>query len=382
MNNEKRPENNGRIYITQGPPPKRKPPEPGTYTAAPTRPRENSLNLVLLLSFVLFGILLLTFIAVFALSSGGRYASKPNVPPSSDVGVAAAPGSSPSQSTMAPTSTSAPVTEAPPETVKTIYNINSDFAVLIDADTGYMLASKNGGSTMYPASMTKIMTLIVAREKLTDLNASVTFTKKMLYSLEPDAMKVGFAVGETVNALDLMYGAMLPSGCDATVGLAFLCAGSEEAFAAMMNQKAADMGLRRTHFSNSSGLYDNSNYTTAEEMAKIFEYALKDELMRTIICSESYVIGGNGTDPATRHKLTGRLQLNMSEYDKAYGSVKLKGFKLLGGKTGYVDESGSCLASYAVSDSGRHYIVITGHARNMAEVLSDHYNILMKYAGE
>ena len=102
--------------------------------------------------------------------------------------------------------------------------------------------------------------------------------------------------------------------------------------------------------------------------------------MRKIICTDSYTTSGNGSDPATRHKLTDRLFLNMREYDSSYGAVKLRGFTMLGGKTGYVDESGSCLASYAMSDSGRRYIVVTGSARNMAAVLADHYNILMKYA--
>lgn len=381
MNNDKRPEDNGRIYITQGPPPKHKAPEPDTAAQMPSQVREKTLNMALLLSFVLFGILLLTFITVFALSSGGSYNSPHDTgAPSSDIGAAVTPATDdPSAVTTAPASAPPAVTEAPPA-IKTIYNINSGYAVLADADTGSILAVKNGDDIMYPASLTKIMTLIVARERLTDLDASVTFTKKMLYSIDDEAMKVGFSIGETVSALDLMYGAMLPSGCDATVGLACLCAGSEESFAVLMNEKAASLGLRRTHFSNSSGLFDKNNYTTANEMAVIFGYALKDELMREIICTDSYVIEGSG-DPASRHRLTGRLRLNIDEYAAAYGSVELQGFTMLGGKTGYVDESGSCLASYSVSEDGRHYIVVTGHARNMAEVLSDHYNILMKYAG-
>lgn len=383
MNNEKRPGDDGRIYITQGPPPKRKAPPEGSEAAVPRKTHERTLNMVLLLSFVLFGAVLLTFIAVFALSSKGSYAMPPDTKdaPGSDIGVVADPDTAPSAVTdAAPLTSAAPaVTEAPPK-IRPITGINSEYAVLIDADTGYVLASRNGDSQMYPASLTKIMTLIVARERIPDLSTSVTFTRRMLYSLELDAMKVGFTIGETVSAIDLMYGAMLPSGCDATVGLAYLCADSEEAFAALMNEKAAQLGLRSTHFTNSSGLYDKDNYSTANEMGIIFAYALKDELMREIICADSYVIEGNGTDSSTRHKLTDRLRLNINEYSAAYGSVKLSGFTMLGGKTGYVDESGSCLASYAVSDSGKHYIIVTGHARNMSEVLSDHYNILMKYA--
>mgnify|MGYP000759577987 FL=1 len=112
----------------------------------------------------------------------------------------------------------------------------------------------------------------------------------------------------------------------------------------------------------------------------IFGYALKDELMRKIICTETYTTAGDGKDPATQHRLNDRLFYNMKEYDGSYGAVKLKGFTVLGGKTGYVDESGSCLASYSVAGNGKRYIVITGKGRNMAFVLADHYNILMKYA--
>lgn len=351
----------------------------GSRGAAATPVREGSLNMALLFAFVLFGIVLITFIAVFALSAGGRYSNAP-VTTAEGAMSSAIPVTEESPATTAAGQTPAATTAAPAPEAKKIYGINSDYAVLMDAATGAVIAEKNSDAMMYPASLTKIMTLIVARERISDLDSTVTFTRGMLYSLELDAMKVGYQVGERASAIDLMYGAMLPSGCDATVGLAYMCASDEAAFAGLMNEKALSLGLTRTHFANSSGLHDRNNYTTAHELATIFAYALGDELMRKIICTDSYTTSGNGSDPATRHKLTDRLFLNMREYDSSYGAVKLRGFTMLGGKTGYVDESGSCLASYAMSDSGRRYIVVTGSARNMAAVLADHYNILMKYA--
>ena len=381
-NNENRPEGSHRVYITDGPPrprqdggaPRTAPRErPGAY--APAAPRDRTLNVVLLLAFILFGIVLITFITVFALSSGGRY-TKGDI--TSDPGVNAV--ATPAPTVTVVPETTVPVTETDAADIAAITGINSEYAVLVEADTGRVIAAHNADTVMYPASLTKIMTLVVAREHIADTSATVTFTRKMLYSLDSDAMKVGYQIGETANALDLMYGAMLPSGCDATVGLAYLCAEDEDAFAGLMNAKANELGLRRTHFSNSSGLFDSENYTTVHDLAVIFGYALKDELMRKIICTETYTTAGDGKDPATQHRLNDRLFYNMKEYDGSYGAVKLKGFTVLGGKTGYVDESGSCLASYSVAGNGKRYIVITGKGRNMALVLADHYNILMKYA--
>ena len=188
----------------------------GSRGAAATPVREGSLNMALLFAFVLFGIVLITFIAVFALSAGGRYSNAP-VTTAEGVMSAAIPVTEESPATTAAEQTPAATTAAPAPEAKKIYGINSDYAVLMDAATGAVIAEKNSDAMMYPASLTKIMTLIVARERISDLDSTVTFTRGMLYSLELDAMKVGYQVGERASAIDLMYGAMLPSGCDATM---------------------------------------------------------------------------------------------------------------------------------------------------------------------
>lgn len=387
MNNEHLPGDNGRVYITEKHTAKRTevPPEARPRHELP-RVHDKTLSIVLLCTFVLFGAVLLTFITVLSLSAGGTYSSGEDDPTPPRGVNAVLPAVTSEEVVTEPTTemtteaqTDAPATEAAPA-IETIYGINSGYAVLMDAESGYVLAAKNADAVMYPASLTKIMTLIVARERISELSDSVTFTKKMLYSLELDAMKVGFSIGESVSAIDLMYGTMLPSGCDAALGLAYLCSGSEEAFAEEMNRKVAELGLGRTHFTNSTGLHDSENYSTAQDMARIFAYALSDELMRQIICADSYSVVGYLDGAAQKHRVIDRMRKNIDDYAVAYGSVKLEGFTMLGGKTGYIDESGSCLASYAVSDSGRHYIIVTADARNMHEVLSDHYGILMKYA--
>lgn len=340
-------------------------------------------NLLLLFAVILFGILLITFISVFVMSAGGKSVYNDDIQSESS-GVVGGETSAPPETTTVASNTETEQTTAASTTsiaaTVTIDGINSKYAALADAEDGHLIAALRADERLYPASLTKLMTLIVARERIADLDSTVTFTRGMLYSLEADAMKVGYAIGESASALDLMYGAMLRSGCDATVGLAYLCADSEDAFAELMTARAISMGLKKTHFANSSGLYDPANYSTARELAEIMRTALADDLMREIIFTESYKTAGDGSDPATVRRLRDRLAINMEDYAESWGAVTLNGFRMLGGKTGYIDESGSCLAAYAEDDNGHGYIIVTCGAHNMHEVLEDHYNILMRYA--
>ena len=147
--------------------------------AAVTPVREGSLNMALLFAFVLFGIVLITFIAVFKLSAGGRYSNAP-VTTAEGAMSAALPVTGEPPATTAAEQTPAATTAAPAPEAKRIYGINSDYAVLMDAATGAVIAEKNSDAMMYPASLTKIMTLIVARERISDLDSTVTFTRGML----------------------------------------------------------------------------------------------------------------------------------------------------------------------------------------------------------
>lgn len=126
-----------------------------------------------------------------------------------------------------------------------ITGINSSYAVLMQAGSGRVVGDINGETPMYPASMTKIMTTIVAIENLSDLNQEITVTNDMIANLyAQDATQAGFQPGETVQAIDLLYGVMLPSGADCCIALADTIAGSEEGFVELMNQKAENWGLK------------------------------------------------------------------------------------------------------------------------------------------
>ena len=150
--------------------------------------------------------------------------------------------------------------------------IHSEFARIPE-----VLAEKGMDEKIYPASMTKVMTLLVAAENLPDLGATFPMTQAIIDPLYlAGASMAGYVNGETVTMRDLLYGAVVPSGAEATEALAQAVAGSEEAFVAMMNEKAAALGLTNTHFMNTSGLHDENHYSTVREIALILQAALEN----------------------------------------------------------------------------------------------------------
>ena len=220
-------------------------------------------------------------------------------------------------------------------------DISSDYAILIDLENNTVLASKKGDEKMYPASMTKMMTLIVAAEHAENLDDTFEMTTAITDPLfRENASVAGFLNGEQVTLRDLMYGLILPSGADCAVALALYTAGSEAAFADMMNEKVAELGLKNTHFMNPTGLHDENQYSTCHEIALILEYALRDDFMRTVLSTYKYT-----TEKTPQHP--DGITLYSTMQSRMYGN-EAPGMFILGGKTGYTTEAGNCLASYAV----------------------------------
>lgn len=229
--------------------------------------------------------------------------------------------------------------------------IESEYAVLLDVTNNTVIASRNSDTRIYPASLTKIMTLLVACEKITDTEQTFTMTYDIIAPLvNQDATRAGFSEGEAVKLIDLLYGAALPSGADATIGLAQAISGSEEAFVGLMNQKAQELGLKDTHFVNTSGLHDPDHYTTATDMAVILEFAIQNELCRKILAAYQYT-----TSPTPQHPQGILLESTM--FSRMYGN-EAENVVIEGGKTGYTNESGHCLASFATKN-GNTYIAAT-----------------------
>lgn len=227
----------------------------------------------------------------------------------------------------------------------------SNNVAVIDATNHKLIAGKNPDARIYPASMTKVMTLIVAVENLQDLNQTYTFNAQELDDLfRQQASVAGFLADETVNAKDLLYGLVLPSGADGAIGIAKVVAGSEQGLVDLMNKKCEEMGLKDTHFMNTSGLHDPNHYTTAVEMGMIMDYAMQNETCAEILSAVDYT-----TAPTPQHPEGIKSYGTM--FKRIYGN-EVPGVQIKAGKTGYTIEASHTLASYATSGS-KNYIAVT-----------------------
>ncbi len=256
--------------------------------------------------------------------------------------------------TEPPTEPTSPVSypERSGDVIQLSDGIDSTHALLIDLDENRVIAEKSGNVVIYPASMTKLMTLIVAIEHIEDFNATFTMTDEILAPLyAAKASMAGFQTGEECTMMDLLYGAALPSGADATTALALHTAGSEEVFVQWMNEKVEELGLRNTHFTNASGLHDPNHYSTLMDIALILEYCLQDDLCRQIISTYTYTTRQTEQNPEG-------LVLFSTMFSRMYGT-EVEGITIMGGKTGFTDEAGNCLASYARTPDGHTYIAVT-----------------------
>lgn len=233
-------------------------------------------------------------------------------------------------------------------------------AVMITGD-GTVVIDIDKDKIAFPASLTKIMTAVVTLEQVDDLSAKIVMDADIFeIAAEENAAIAGFISGEEVTVLDLLYGTLLTSGADATLALArYVSAtdtapGSEEAFAVLMNEKAAELGLTHTSFVNASGLHDPKHYSSAYDMAVIFAYALKNETFRQIITSEEYT-----TAPTNMHAEGLEMKSTVRSVFKKAG---LEMYPVLGGKTGYTPEAKLCLVSFVTIDySGvpKDFILVT-----------------------
>ncbi len=220
---------------------------------------------------------------------------------------------------------------APPGDV--LPNVTAKSAVVMEAKTGKVIYSRNMRDIKYPASTTKIMTLIVALEN-GNLNDEVTASED---ASKTEGSTIWLETGEKRRMLDLLYGMMLVSGNDATVAVAEHIAGSVPAFAQMMTEKAHSIGAKDTFFVNSSGLPDEKHYTTAYDMALIAAYGYNSNPMFEQIVS-------------TKEK---QIPWADNDYDRVLGNENRMLWLYEGGngvKTGYTDAAGRCLVSAAKRD--------------------------------
>lgn len=230
----------------------------------------------------------------------------------------------------------------------------SQAVILMKLSDEEVLVEKEADTRIFPASMTKMMTAMVALENLDSLETIVSVDRQTYDELYlAGASLAGFQPGDDIRAIDMIYGVMLPSGGECCIGLAKSLFGSEEAFVEKMNEKAQELGMTQTHFVTSSGLHDPEHYTTVRDLTILLRYALKNETFRTAYCTADYTTAPLASAP---EGLT--FHSTMFKYLK---DPQINGGQVLGGKTGYTDEAGLCLASLAVVD-GEEYILVTAGA--------------------
>ena len=252
--------------------------------------------------------------------------------------------------------------------------MNSTQAILVNADTGEIVARKDDQRVISPASMTKILTLLVACENLTEEDLDDPFTISIEitdFVFKNQCSAVNFDKEETVTVRDLLYGTILPSGADAAMGLAEYVAGSQEAFVDMMNAKVEELGISSTaHFTNCIGLYDEENHCTVRDMAVILRAAVDNEMCREFLSAHTYTTTSTPQHPDGIE--ISNWFLRRIEDKDTHGEV-------LYAKTGYVDQSGSCAASFQRSNSGTNYICVTVNAHSPWRCIYDHVEIYSSY---
>ena len=226
-----------------------------------------------------------------------------------------------------------------------INNISANSACLMEAESGKVLYSKNGSKRMPMASTTKVMTAILALESGISLNSLIKVPKG---AVGVEGSSVYLREGESVTFELLLYALMLSSANDAAVAIALTVSHSVEDFVVLMNAKARDLGLVDTHFTNPHGLYDENHYTTAENLAKLMAYAMKNQDFAKITSCKSKTFAREGG--------TSFVLSNHNRLLKTYDGV-------IGGKTGFTKKSGRCLVTCAERD-GLRLIAVTLNAPN------------------
>lgn len=250
----------------------------------------------------------------------------------------------------------------------------SEYAIMIDLGDNNVIAEKLGKTRINPASMTKILTVLVAAEHINieDLDDQFTMTPEITdYGYIHGCSSAGFVKNEAVTVKDMFYGTILPSGADAAMGLAVYVAGSHEAFVDMMNEKLKELGLSGTaHFTNCVGVYDEEHYCSAYDIAMIMEAAIDNELCREVLTAHTY------TTSVTEQHPEGIILSNwfLRRIEDQEG-----GEGVVCAKTGYVVQSGSCAASYAEDQTGKGYICVTAGANSQWRCIYDHAGLYRKY---
>ncbi len=222
-------------------------------------------------------------------------------------------------------------------------NVIAESAIIMEASTGMVLYAKNIDDVHYPASITKIMTALLAIENCS-LSETVTFSHDAVFGLEPGSAHISADVDEQLTMEQCLYALMLKSANEVANAIGEHVAGSVPKFAEMMTAKAKELGCKNTHFTNPHGLHNDDHYTTAYDMALITRAAMKNPTFRTIAGTQRYVIPPTNKQSETRYLTNKHQMIYPNDYPQyAYQYT-------LAGKTGYTDQAGNTLVTVAKKD--------------------------------
>ena len=243
------------------------------------------------------------------------------------------------------------LTQLWPVTAYAVEDIQLDAkaALLVDGATGTVLLDQDAHTKQYPASITKVMTALLAIEN-GDLSSEVTCSSN---AFGVPGTSIYLAEGETLTLEQMLYGLMLASGNDAAVAIAEHIGGSVEGFADMMNKEALAMGASRSHFVNPNGLPDENHYTSVYDLYLIFQNAVQNQTFLDIISTMSYDVVYTDVNGAGVEKTWENTNQYLTGKEKAP-----EGITVVGGKTGTTGAAGYCLVLYSYNASGQPIVSI------------------------
>lgn len=229
-------------------------------------------------------------------------------------------------------------------------SIEADAGIIMDAHSGAVIYGKNIHSTFSPASITKVLTALIALERCS-MDDVVTFSQNAVYNVESNSSSAGYDVGDQATVEDLLYALLLKSANEAANALAEHISGSTEEFAKLMNETAASLGCQDSNFSNPSGLNDDSHYVSAYDMALITRRAFEDERFCKIVSTTYYELPPNKQNPEGQGISPGNKMVKKNWPDQYRADV-------IGGKTGFTSIALNTLVICAEQKDTRFVTVI------------------------
>ncbi len=244
-----------------------------------------------------------------------------------------------------------------------IYVYGAEAYVLMDAKSGQVLASYQADKQLYPASTTKMLTAVVALENAS-LDMNMTATQGAVHDIGKDGMNIGIQAGEILRMEDLLHAMLIVSANETANIIAENISETRESFMDLCNEKAKEIGMVNTHFTNPCGMHDENHYTTAMDLGVLAQYAMKNETFRSIVKKTSLKMPPTNKHNSWNTLYTSNILLKSNNFD---------GYEITGIKSGYTDPAGRCLISSARNNDGEELILVVMGIRagNSGEVLTE-----------